>query len=229
MNAASSPRANTVPRYHEQSEHSRTSSLASFNFFPNQEKENENFELKEQIETLNVKTNRLRYDLKSRDTTVEDLKLKISEMYVELELSQIAKKQNQHEIELYKTENSRLSVENAKFYEQVNSLVAEKDARGLKIADANDDIARREAFIENLQKSIDTLRKENIEVKIKAMKEKEDLIKHLENIENTIVQREKHAFTAQYEKILIESCQKIKVSSLANKLNDFHFDHLVTF
>ena len=45
---------------------------------------NELEHLREENEHLSIKLNRLRYDLKSRDSTVDDLKLKITQKYVEL-------------------------------------------------------------------------------------------------------------------------------------------------
>jgi len=197
--------------------HSRNSSVASFNLneenagmyhrHVTQKHNSDVNELKEQIETLNIKVSRLRYDLKARDTTVEDLKVKISEMYVELELSQMCKKQSQHEIQLLKEENGRLVLENARLYEQSkedrNKLTEQFEQR-------QRDLSRQEGVIDSLRKENEAVKSENVEVKLRAMKEKEDLIKHLEGIEQAIIQREKNAFNSHYEKILIESCQKVK-------------------
>lgn len=195
--------------------HSRNSSVASFSVHEDslykkhliQKHSAEVTELKEQIEDQTIKINRLRYDLKARDSTVEDLKVKISEMYVDLELSQITKKQNQHEIELFKTENNRLSLEYAKFYEQskLDKEKADQLIRQMKI-----DLSEREKLIERFREENDSLKRDNVDGKMKSMKEKEDLIKHLEGIEQTIIQREKKNFNAHYEQILIESCQKVK-------------------
>ncbi len=197
--------------------HSRNSSVTSFNLNEDnvslyqkhltQKHGTEVNELKEHIERLDIKLNRLKYDLKSRDTTIEDLKVKISEMYVELELSQISKKQNQHELQLYKEENSRLRIENEKFYDESKE---DKNNITKQIEQAKENLSKHESMVESLRKENETLKNDNTEIKLKAMKEKEELIKNLEGIEQSIIQREKNSFNKHYEKILIESCKKVQ-------------------
>ena len=117
-------------------------------------------ELKEEIELLNIKAGRLRYDLKSRDATVDDLKLKISQMFVDLELTQFARKQTQLDIELLKSENTRINNEKANLYEQLkcSNQDADKKQQQLQILQLN--YAEQELFIEKLKRENDSLSKQ---------------------------------------------------------------------
>merc|ERR1712110_471761 len=75
-------------------------------------------------------------------------------------------------------------------------------------------LEQQEIFIKALSNELDSAKLQVEESKKQTMNvvsEKESLIKQLENLEQTIVQREKSAFSQQYEKILIETCDKIKM------------------
>ena len=94
------------PQHHQLTHQSRTNSNASLNLIDDSLdkhhsaglyqhslnlNQSELEQLKEENELLGIKINKLRYDLKARDTTVDDLKLKIAQMYVDIESSQMGR------------------------------------------------------------------------------------------------------------------------------------------
>jgi len=167
--------------------------------------------LREENELLNIKINKLRYELKSRDQTVEDLKSNITQMYVNLENTQMARKHSQYDIESLKSDIVRLNTEKLNYFEQLKRSIEENEEKNKRLQKAQMTIAELNLTIEKLKSENDQVNKQNMEIKVKALKEKEDLIKNLEKIEKEIIQRERNLFNSQYEKLLIESCEKIRL------------------
>ena len=90
-------------------------------------------QLREENELLNIKINKIRYDLKARDSTVDDLKHKIAQMYVDLEASQMSRKQVQLDVETLKNDNFRLNNEKLSYYEQLKQTMREHESAQSKI------------------------------------------------------------------------------------------------
>ena len=166
--------------------------------------------LREENELLNIKISKLRYELKSRDQTVEDLKANITQMYVNLENVQMARKHTQFDIDSLKSDVHRLNNEKLGYYEQLKKSLQENEEKNKKLQQAHHKCSEMNLIIDKLKAENEEANKQSMEIKMRALKEKEELIKHLEKIEQEIIMRERAMFNQQYEKLLIESCEKIR-------------------
>lgn len=196
---------------------SRANSISSLNAFDesayhhhHHQHNGELEQLKEENELLNIKINKLRYDLKLRDTTVDDLKEKIAQMYVDLDTCQMSKKQTELDVETLKAEMVRLNGEKLSYFDNLKQLMNENESYVKRLQTAQLQNADQAARLEKLKSEKEHLNKECIETKMRAIKEKEELVKHLEKIENDIIKRERDMYTKQYEKLLVEACESLQ-------------------
>lgn len=189
---------------------SRSNSNLSLNDDLNISNHSQSDRLKEENELLNIKINKLRYEIKSRDQTIEDLKSNITQMYVNLENSQMALKHTHFDIETLKHDITRLNSEKVNYYDQLKKSLQDLEEKNKRAQQSQLANAELSLIVEKLKTENESLNKLNMDIKVKSLKEKEELIKHLEQIEQEIIQRERAMFNQQYEKLLIESCEKIR-------------------
>ena len=75
-------------------------------------------------------------------------------------------------------------------------------------------------LIEQLKSERDQMSKQSADIKMKCMREKEELVRHLEKIEQDIIKREKDVFTQNYEKLLVESCEAVRAEEARKFRNE---------
>ncbi|RNA07795.1 golgin subfamily A member 3-like isoform X1, partial [Brachionus plicatilis] len=175
--------------------------------------------LREENELLIIKINKLKYEIRSKDQVADDLKQKIAQMHIELESTCLSKTQFLTDIESLRNDLNRLNGEKSGLYQNMKELLYENDQLQEKLKLEYKKSNEQASLIDHLQKENNALSKESIDVKMRCLKEKEDLVRNLEQIETDIIRREQNMFTQKYEKILIESCETIKKNE-AIKYND---------
>jgi hypothetical protein len=177
--------------------------------------------LKDENQMLKSKLNSLRFELKTRGKIIDDLKLKISQVYVELESFKLSKKNLETEKSLLLNEITLINEQKQRFY---NDL--------LKVTKLNDNLTKTNENLSNelneKLSQIDDLRNENklldeqcVDTKVKALKEKEILLKNLEAIESDIQTREKTKYTQDYKQLVDKKNQiEYELENMKLKLNE---------
>ena len=170
--------------------------------------------IKAEIESLNdaneilqSKLNAIRFDLKSRDITVDDLKIKIAQLYVELESAKMAKKNLEKDKTLLINEIELLGKDKQRYYSELVQASQKKDSLQKSLDQLHLAMTEQEGYIQKLKNENQSNKNQVMETKIKALKEKEELVKHLESIEADIISRERALHKNEYEKIMLEKVQ----------------------
>jgi hypothetical protein len=70
-------------------------------------------------------------------------------------------------------------------------------------------LTEQEGYIQKLKNENNTFKNQVIETKMKALKEKEELVRHLESIEADIIARERALHKNEYEKLMLDKVQII--------------------
>jgi chromosome segregation ATPase len=165
--------------------------------------------LKESNEILQGKLNAVRFDLKSRDITVEDLKIKIAQLYVELESAKMGKKNIETDKNLLINEVELLSKDKQRYYSELVQVSMKRDSLQKNLDQIHLTLTEQEGYIQKLKNENNTFKNQVIETKMKALKEKEELVRHLESIEADIIARERALHKNEYEKLMLDKVQII--------------------
>ncbi len=163
--------------------------------------------LKDSNELLQSKLNTIRFDLKSRDITVDDLKIKIAQLYVDLESAKLAKKNMETDKKLLINEIQLLSKDKQRYYSELVQVTRNKDQLQKSLDSIHLTLAEQGNYIEKLKSENQIHKQQVMDTRMKALKEKEELVKHLESIEADIISRERALHRNEYEKIMLEKVQ----------------------
>ncbi len=165
--------------------------------------------LKDSNEILQGKLNAVRFDLKSRDITVEDLKIKIAQLYVELESAKMGKKNIETDKNLLINEVELLSKDKQRYYSELVQVSQKRDSLQKNLDQIHLTLTEQEGYIQKLKNENHTFKNQIKETKMKALKEKEELVRHLESIEADIIARERALHKNEYEKLMLDKVQII--------------------
>lgn len=165
--------------------------------------------LQETNEFLESRLDALRYDLKSREVTIDDLKIKIAQMYVEVESSKLAKKNLENDKTLLINEIDYIRRDKQRYYDQLVQTSQSNDQLQRNFDTVQITLAEQGSSFEKLKIENQIYKTQINETRLKALKEKEDMIKHLEAIESDIIAREKALHKNEYEKLMLDKVQQI--------------------
>ncbi|GFS09833.1 Golgin subfamily A member 3 [Elysia marginata] len=162
---------------------------------------------------LNVRTQEMRDEIRSRDMNVQALKNKIAELYVEVQTSIQAKMEADTEARTARNDLASLLKAKEWYQEQLQAAhdVRAKLQRELTLLQGQG--ISHGAIVERLKTESARLRQQLAESQQRALKDKEILAKHLERIQGDMMEREAAFLEIQRERKLYEDTFNTQVTS----------------
>lgn len=172
------------------------------------------YQSQDSVDKLQVRMKELRDDLQARDVTVQALKGKIAELYVEVQTTLQSKMDADSDArtarndlvslvkakEWYQEQLSTAHEVRAKLQRQLTQLQAQTVSQGM--------------IVERLKMESARLRQQLRESQERALREKEQLARHLETIQNDMMEREAAFQEIQRERLMIEDTFNTQVSTV---------------
>lgn len=162
---------------------------------------------------LNLKMKEVRDDLKSKDMTIQALKNKVAELYVEVQTS--LQKKMEADSDARSAKSDLVSLQSAKQWYQQQLEIATKARSELQreLTTLQAQAVSQNSIIERLKTENIRLKQQLTEVQQKALKEKELLAKHLETIESDMMDREAAFQEIQRERTFLEDTFNTKIQT----------------
>ena len=166
---------------------------------------------------LNMKVKEVRDDLKSKDLTIQALKNKVAELYVEVQTSLQSKMEADNDARSARSD--LISLQNAKQWYQHQLEIATKARSELQreLTSLQAQAVSQNRIIERLKSENTRLKQQLTEIQQKALKEKELLAKHLETIESDMVDREAAFQEIQRERTFLEDTFNTKIQNVEDE------------
>ena len=168
---------------------------------------------------LNMKMKEVRDELKSKDMTIQALKNKVAELYVEVQTSLQTKMESDNDARSAKSD--LVSLQSAKQWYQQQLEIATKARselqREMTILQAQ--VVSQSSIIERLKTENTKIKQQLTEIQQKALKEKELLAKHLETIESDMMDREAAFQEIQRERSFLEDTFNTKIQTVEDEKN----------
>ncbi|XP_076369248.1 uncharacterized protein LOC143256226 isoform X2 [Tachypleus tridentatus] len=174
---------------------------------------------------LKVNLEETKIDLESKDGAIDGLKKKIAELHVEVLTLLQGKVQLENEVKGVRGEMETLRKSKEWYQQQLNSVQDNRNTIHQELIKVQAEVVSSNNLLEQKKLENKHLKQQLIESQQKAMREKEILMKHLENIEMDIVERESLFQEIQKdrgaaEESLTERMKKLEEEqSNINKLN----------
>lgn len=172
------------------------------------------YQSQDTTDKLQVRMKELRDDLQAREVTVQALKGKIAELYVEVQTTLQSKMEADSEARTAR--NDLVSLVKAKewYQEQLSTAheVRAKLQRQLTLLQAQ--TVSQGAIVERLKLESARLRQQLRESQERALRDKEQLARHLETIQNDMMEREAAFQEIQRERLMIEDTFNTQVSTV---------------
>ncbi|CAH1801348.1 unnamed protein product [Owenia fusiformis] len=163
---------------------------------------------------LNDKIRELRDETKSKDSTMQDLKSKIAELYVEVQTSNQARTQAENENRSMKSDLDSLMKSKEWYLAQLQFTQEARSQLQGDITSVQVTSVSQSNQIERLKTENSELQQELAEVQQKAISEKEALARHLEAIEADMMEREAGFKEMQYNQVVSEQALKRKMLAM---------------
>ncbi|XP_025091253.1 golgin subfamily A member 3-like isoform X3 [Pomacea canaliculata] len=172
------------------------------------------YQSQDTVDKLQVRMKELRDDLQAKEVTVQALKSKIAELYVEVQTTLQNKMEADSEArtarndlvvlvkakEWYQEQLSVAHEVRAKLQQQLTHLQAQTMSQG--------------SIVERLKLESTRLRQQLRESQERALREKEQLARHLETIQNDMMEREAAFQEIQRERLMIEDTFNTQVTTV---------------
>ena len=168
---------------------------------------------------LNIKMKEVRDDLKSKEMTIQALKSKVAELYVEVQTSLQSKMEADNDARSAKSD--LMSLQSAKQWYQQQLEIATRARSELQreLATLQAQAVSQGSIIERLKTENIRIKQQLTEIQQKALKEKELLAKHLETIESDMMDREAAFQEIQRERTFLEDTFSTKIQTVEDEKN----------
>ncbi|KAK7483734.1 hypothetical protein BaRGS_00025055 [Batillaria attramentaria] len=188
------------------------------------------YQSQDTADKLQVRMKELRDDLQAREVTVQALKGKIAELYVEVQTTLQSKMDA--DSEAITARNDLVSLVKAKewYQEQLSTAHEVRAKLQRQLTQLQSQTVSQGAIVERLKMESARLRQQLRESQERALRDKEQLARHLETIQNDMMEREAAFQEIQRERLMIEDTfntqfstveeEKSRISSLLQLTSD---------
>lgn len=173
----------------------------------------------DQCDRMNLRMKEIRDEVKTKEMTIQALKNKVAELYVEVQSSIHVKMEADNETRSAKSE--LLSLQSTKDWYQQQLELATKARSELQkeLTLLQAQASSQSSIIERLKTENAKLRQQFSDIQNKALKEKELLAKHLEAIESDMMDREAAFQEIQRERSFLEDAFSSKIQTAEDEKN----------
>ncbi|XP_076452821.1 uncharacterized protein LOC143288332 [Babylonia areolata] len=177
------------------------------------------FQSQDTVDKLQVRMKELRDDLQSREATVQALKSKIAELYVEVQTTLQSKMEADSDARMAR--NDLVSLVKAKewYQEQLSTAHEVRAKLQSQLTQLQAQTVSQGSIVERLKLESGRLRQQLRESQERALREKEQLARHLEAIQHDMMEREAAFQEIQRERLMIEDTFNTQVTTAEEEKN----------
>ncbi|OWF45581.1 golgin subfamily A member 3-like [Mizuhopecten yessoensis] len=163
---------------------------------------------------LQIRMKEVRDDLRAKEMTIQALKNKIAELYVEVQTALQAKMESENDSRT--SRNDLVALINTKdwYQQQLKAAQVARTTLQHELTTLQAQVTSQSSIIERLRTENTKLRQQTKDIQQKALKDKEMLAKHLEHIESDMMHREAAFQEIQRERVLMEDTFDTKLQSV---------------
>ena len=162
---------------------------------------------------LNLRMKEIKDELKSKEMTIQALKNKVAELYVEVQVSMQTKMEADNECRAAKSDLTSLKNTKDWYQEQLEIATKARSELQREMTTLQAQAISHSSIIERLKGENTKLRNQCSEIQTKALKEKELLAKHLEAINSDMMDREAAFQEIQRERSYLEKSFNTKIQT----------------
>ncbi|XP_033747220.1 golgin subfamily A member 3-like [Pecten maximus] len=176
----------------------------------------------ESNDKLQIRMKEIRDDVRAKEMTIQALKNKIAELYVEVQTVLQAKMESENDARTSK--NDLVALINTKdwYQQQLKAAQVARTTLQHELTTLQAQVTSQGSIIERLRTENTKLRQQTKDIQQKALKDKEMLAKHLENIESDMMHREAAFQEIQRERVLMEDTFDTKLQSVEQERSRAH-------
>ncbi|WAR03772.1 GOGA3-like protein [Mya arenaria] len=168
---------------------------------------------------LNLRMSEVRDEMRAKDMTVQALKSKVAELYVEVQSSIHVKMEADNETRVAKSELLSLQGTKDWYQQQLELATCARSELQKDLTLLQAQASSQSSIIERLKMENAKLRQQFTDIQNKALKEKEILAKHLEAIESDMMDREAAFQEIQRERSFLEDAFSSKIQTAEDEKN----------
>ncbi|XP_060064581.1 golgin subfamily A member 3-like [Ylistrum balloti] len=171
---------------------------------------------------LQIRMKEVRDDVRAKEMTIQALKNKIAELYVEVQTVLQAKMES--ETEARTSKNDLVALINTKdwYQQQLKAAQVARTTLQHELTTLQAQVSSQGSIIERLRTENTKLRQQTKDIQQKALQDKEMLAKHLEHIESDMMHREAAFQEIQRERVLMEDTFDTKLQSVEQERSRAH-------
>lgn len=173
----------------------------------------------DQCDRLNLRMKEVRDDVKTKEMTIQALKNKVAELYVEVQSSVHIKLEADNETRAARSELLTLQSTKDWYQQQLELATKARSELQKELTLLQAQASSQSSIIERLKTENAKLRQQFSDIQNKALKEKELLAKHLEAIESDMMDREAAFQEIQRERSFLEDAFSNKIQTAEDEKN----------